>query len=244
MYRFQGCCWFLCNRNSIPYHQLGCVYSFTRALHQHNGYIPISLLRVQHRGQSWKKRLCWKKEGAREKKREKQETQEENEQRKVVEERKYGWEEKKRGEPGRSRGRRDSSRELRQTDNLKKREQREDKKIREGTMIIKALEIAWSDWSIRKKSLFNVLTLWYRESKLFGEFYHDWLYLHFKASFEADRSKVLNQKMYQNSILFKMQFLTWCSVSLFSKYLQVNHILYWWQYIISSISSAEEWVMN
>lgn len=29
-----------------------------------------------------------------------------------------------------------------ETDNLKKREQREDKKVREGTMIIKALEIA------------------------------------------------------------------------------------------------------
>ena len=109
-------------------------YASTTAIYQLVYYEFSTVDRVERRGFAGRKRE--------QERREKQETQEENEQRKVVEERKYGWEEKKRGEPGRSRGRRDSSRELRQMDNLKKREQREDKKIREGTMIIKALEIA------------------------------------------------------------------------------------------------------
>lgn len=53
--------------------------------------------RVESRGLAGRKR-------EQERRKERNRKQEENEQRKVVEERKDGWEDEKRGEPGRSRG--------------------------------------------------------------------------------------------------------------------------------------------
>lgn len=61
------------------------------------------------------------------------------------------------------------------------------------------------------------ITLWYRDSKVIGELYHDLLGLHIKAWFEADRSRVLNQKTSTKMVYLRFNFLTWCHIFLLSK---------------------------
>lgn len=77
------------------------------------------------------------------------------------------------------------------------KKEKEDRSLSSGNLALQSIEniLIRLINQPKKKGLLNafyIITLWYRESKLFGELYYDLLYLHFKASFEAESSKILN----------------------------------------------------